>query len=139
MRLFLFLNLFIFIWGCTTVEVTKGVIKVTDKVKNSVEEAFPKSKEIKTEKKESEEEEIKMRKSDPISYASNQMLKNKIMNEDEIKKINEKISIEMDEAMDFAINSPLNNQKEIFTDVYDESEPLPISVEERINLYQIPN
>ena len=39
----------------------------------------------------------------------------------------------MDEAMDFAINSPLNNQKEIFTDVYDESEPLPISVEERIN------
>jgi TPP-dependent pyruvate/acetoin dehydrogenase alpha subunit len=81
----------------------------------------------------SEEEEIKMRKSDPISYASNQMLKNKIMNEDEIKKINEKISIEMDEAMDFAINSPLNNQKEIFTDVYDESEPLPISVEERIN------
>jgi pyruvate dehydrogenase E1 component alpha subunit len=74
-----------------------------------------------------------MRKSDPISYASDQMLKNKIMNEEEIKKINEEISIEMDEAMDFAINSPLNNQKEIFTDVYDESEPLPISVEERIN------
>ena len=53
--------------------------------------------------------------------------------QEEIKKIDEKISIEMDEAMDFAINSPLNNQKEIFTDVYDESEPLPISVEERIN------
>jgi len=62
MRLFLFLNLFIFIWGCTTVEVTKGVIKVTDKVKNRVEEAFPKNKEIKTEKKESEEEEIKKEK-----------------------------------------------------------------------------
>ena len=30
----------------------------------------------------SEEEETKMRKSDPISYASDQMLKNKIMNED---------------------------------------------------------
>ena len=62
MRLFLFLNLFIFIWGCTTVEVTKGVIKVTDKVKNSVEEAFPKNKEIKSEKKESKEEEIKKEK-----------------------------------------------------------------------------
>ena len=62
MRLFLFLNLFIFIWGCTTVEVTKGVIKVTDKVKNSVEEAFPKDKETKTEKKKIEEEEIKKEK-----------------------------------------------------------------------------
>ena len=62
MRLFLFLNLFIFIWGCTTVEVTKGVIKVTDKVKNSVEEAFPKNKEIKSEKNESKEEEIKKEK-----------------------------------------------------------------------------
>ena len=34
---------------------------VTDKVKNSVEEAFPKSKEIKTEKKESEEEDAIIR------------------------------------------------------------------------------
>ena len=48
-----------------------------------------------------------------IEFRSPHALKNKIMNEDEIKKINEEISIEMDEAMDFAINSPLNNQKEI--------------------------
>ena len=62
MRLFLFLNLFILIWGCTTVEVTKEVIKVTDRVKNSVEEAFNKDKEIKNESKDNKEEEIKKEK-----------------------------------------------------------------------------
>ncbi len=57
MRLFLFLNLFIFVLGCTTVEITKGVIKVTDTVKNRVEETFPKE-----EKTEIIEEDIKKQK-----------------------------------------------------------------------------
>jgi TPP-dependent pyruvate/acetoin dehydrogenase alpha subunit len=81
----------------------------------------------------SDEEENEMRKRDPILYASTEMIKNKILDESDIKTIDKKIFIEMDEAMDFAINSPLNNEDEIFKDVYSVNDSLPISVDERIN------
>ena len=42
MRLFLFLSLFFFILSCTTVEVTKEVIKATGSIKTTVEEILPK-------------------------------------------------------------------------------------------------
>ena len=80
-----------------------------------------------------EKEENEKRKLDPISFASNKMLKNNILDEAEIKKIDDDIMTEMDNAMEFAINSPINDEKEIFRDVYSESDPLPISLDEKIN------
>ena len=78
-------------------------------------------------------EENEKRQLDPISFASNKMLKNNILDETEIKKIDDDIIKEMDNAMEFAINSPINDEKEIFRDVYSESDPLPISLDEKIN------
>ena len=42
MRIFLFLLLSLSIWGCTTVEVTKEVIKVTKTITDQVKETIPK-------------------------------------------------------------------------------------------------
>ena len=80
-----------------------------------------------------DEEELEMRKKDPILYASSLMEKNNILDKTEIESIDRKISDEMDKAMDFAINSPINDKSEIFKDVYSEEDPAPISVDERIN------
>ena len=64
-----------------------------------------------------EKEENEKRQLDPISFASNQMLKNNILDETDIKKIDDDVMTEMDNAMEFAINSPINDEKEIFRDV----------------------
>tara|TARA_Y100001970_G_scaffold156428_1_gene191411 strand:- start:6671 stop:7177 length:507 start_codon:yes stop_codon:yes gene_type:complete len=50
MRIFLFIILSLSIWGCTTVEVTKEVIKVTNTLTDKVKETV--------QKKEEEEEEV---------------------------------------------------------------------------------
>ncbi len=42
MRIFLFVLLSLSIWGCTTVEVTKEVIKVTNTITDQVKGAIPK-------------------------------------------------------------------------------------------------
>ena len=44
MRIFLFLTLSILIWGCSTVEVTKEVIKVTNTITDKVKESVPQNK-----------------------------------------------------------------------------------------------
>ncbi len=44
MRIFLFLIPLLFIWGCSTIEVTKEVIKVTNTVTNKVKESVPQKK-----------------------------------------------------------------------------------------------
>ena len=44
MRIFLFLTLSLLVWGCSTVEVTKEVIKVTNTVTDKVKEVIPKKK-----------------------------------------------------------------------------------------------
>ena len=80
-----------------------------------------------------EKEEKEKRQLDPILYASNKMLKNNILDEGDIKKIDADVITEMDKAMEFAINSPINEEREIFKDVYSESDPLPISLDEKIN------
>jgi len=54
MRIFLFLILLLFIWGCTTIEVTKEVIKVT----NTISKKVKGSDEQKVLKKKIEEKEI---------------------------------------------------------------------------------
>jgi len=60
MRIFLFLILLLFIWGCTTIEVTKEVIKVTNTISKKVKESVPQKEadEQKVLKKEIEEKEI---------------------------------------------------------------------------------
>ena len=50
MRIFLFLTLSLLVWGCSTVEVTKEIIKVTNTVTENVKKTIP--------KKESEEESV---------------------------------------------------------------------------------
>ena len=42
MRIFLFLTLSLLVWGCSTVEVTKEVIKVTNTVTGKIKESVPK-------------------------------------------------------------------------------------------------
>ena len=44
MRIFLFLSLSLLVWGCSTVEVTKEVIKVTNTVTDKVKDAIPNNK-----------------------------------------------------------------------------------------------
>ena len=44
MRIFLFLTLSLLVWGCSTIEVTKEVIKVTNTVTDKVKESIPKKK-----------------------------------------------------------------------------------------------
>ena len=78
-------------------------------------------------------EEKEMRKLDPINYAKNKLIKDNIFNEEEILKIDNDILKEMDSAMEFAIKSPVNDSNEIFTDVYSDKDPLPQSINEKIN------
>ena len=60
MRIFLFLIPLLFVWGCSTIEVTKEVIKVTNTITNKVKEAGPQKETEKQEllNKTSEEKEI---------------------------------------------------------------------------------
>ena len=39
MRIFLFLLPLLFIWGCSTIEITKEVIKVTNTISNKVKDS----------------------------------------------------------------------------------------------------
>ena len=78
-------------------------------------------------------EEKEMRKLDPINYAKNKLIKDNIFNEEEILKIDNDILKEMDSAMEFAIKSPVNDSNEIFTDVYSDKDPLPESIDKKIN------
>ena len=41
MRIFLFLISLLFVWGCSTIEVTKEVIKVTNTISNKVKDSVP--------------------------------------------------------------------------------------------------
>jgi len=79
-----------------------------------------------------DKEELEMRKLDPIAHARSEMIKNNILDISEIKLLDDKISLEMDKAMEFAINSPLNDENEIFKDVYSDNDPLPTSVDKKI-------
>ena len=55
MRIFFFLLLSFFILGCSTIEVTKEVIKATDSIKTSIKESFPEKKNNSIKKKSSSE------------------------------------------------------------------------------------
>ena len=55
MRIFFFLLLSFFILRCSTIEVTKEVIKATDSIKTSIKESFPEKKNNSIKKKSSSE------------------------------------------------------------------------------------
>ena len=80
-----------------------------------------------------EKEEKKGRKEDPITFAKNKLINNKLLTKQQIHQLDSVISNEMDKAMNFAIKSPLNSNREIFKDVYDNNKPLPTSIKVRIN------
>ena len=68
-----------------------------------------------------EEEEIENRKLDPIVHAKDKILSDKLLSTEEIKVIDAQINEEMDVSMNYAIQSPLNDESEIFKDVYDDN------------------
>jgi len=67
-----------------------------------------------------EEEEIENRKFDPVAHAKDKILLENLLSENELKNLDQAISAEMDVSMNYAINSPINDESEIFTDVYDQ-------------------
>jgi hypothetical protein len=46
MRIFLFLTLTLFVWGCSTVEVTREVIKVTNTIADKVKDSVPQKENV---------------------------------------------------------------------------------------------
>ena len=61
------------------------------------------------------------------------LINNKLLTIQQIYQLDLVISNEMDKAMNFAIKSPLNSNREIFKDVFDNDKPLPTSIKARIN------
>ena len=64
-------------------------------------------------------EEVKEYKDrDPIKMMELRLLKDKIANEDDIKKIKQDVKAEIDKAVEFAESSPYPDAKELYTDNY---------------------
>ena len=84
MRIFLFLTLSLLVWGCSTVEVTKEVIKVTNTVTDKVKESIP--------KKENEEETVieekEIKEEIEILEEKKEIEKNIIENQQKLADIN---------------------------------------------------
>ena len=77
------------------------------------------------------EEEIENRKLDPVISAKAKLISENLLTDEEIQNINTSIEQEMDSSMEFAINASLNNEKEIFSDVYGANHT-PESVDSKI-------
>ena len=95
MRIFLFITLSLLVWGCSTVEVTKEVIKVTNTVADKVKESIPKKEtEEKTvieeiiEEKEIEEETETLKEEIETLKEEEKIEKNIIKNQQKTTDIN---------------------------------------------------
>tara|TARA_B100001175_G_C19042672_1_gene418111 strand:- start:45 stop:551 length:507 start_codon:yes stop_codon:yes gene_type:complete len=88
MRIFLFLSLSFLVWGCSTVEVTKEVIKVTNTVTEKMKKTIPKkeSEEETATKEIIEEEEIEIEIE--ILEEKKEIEKNIIENQQKLANIN---------------------------------------------------
>jgi pyruvate dehydrogenase E1 component alpha subunit len=64
------------------------------------------------------EEEKFWRERDPIIIFSNKMKEQNILTEEEINAIEEEVRKEIEEAVEFAINSPYPEPEELYTDLY---------------------
>ena len=64
------------------------------------------------------EEEKSWRERDAIVAFSGKMQEKNVLTEKEVKNIEEEVIKEIEEAVEFAINSPFPEQEELYTDVY---------------------
>ena len=64
------------------------------------------------------EEEKAYRKKDPIPNFSEKMIKQKILTAEDVQMVEKEVTQLMEEAVEFAINSPFPNPEELYTDVY---------------------
>lgn len=62
-------------------------------------------------------------KNDPIERLKSYLLENKVMNEDEIKEIDEKVEQEVLDAVEFADNSDFPKEEELYEDMFEEDNP----------------
>jgi len=81
----------------------------------------------------SEKEEKKGRAKDPIVFSRNKIISNQLLNENNINEIDTQISAEMDKAIEFAIQSPINDEVELYTDIFEDEESKPEQVQDKIN------
>ncbi|EFA86129.1 pyruvate dehydrogenase E1 alpha subunit [Heterostelium album PN500] len=61
---------------------------------------------------------------DPIEYVRGLLLEHKLATEDDLTAIEEAAREEMDKAAEFAINSPMPDMRELYTNVYKEEVPI---------------
>jgi TPP-dependent pyruvate/acetoin dehydrogenase alpha subunit len=66
----------------------------------------------------SKEEETYWRKRDPIKIFSEKLIETSVCTQDEIDQIEKDVIGSLDEAVEFAINSPWPDQDELYTDIY---------------------
>ena len=88
MRIFLFLTLSLLIWGCSTVEVTREVIKVTNTVTDKVKETISQKEEVKERVIEEIIEEKEIEEEIEIIEEKKELEKNIIENQQKLADIN---------------------------------------------------
>ena len=88
MRIFLFLTLSLLIWGCSTVEVTREVIKVTNTVTDKVKETISQKEEVKERVIEEVFEEKEIEEEIEIIEEKKELEKNIIENQQKLADIN---------------------------------------------------
>lgn len=64
------------------------------------------------------EEEAEWKEKDPVERFKKKILDEKIMTEDEVKSLEKKISVEVDKAAEYALNSPFPSPETLTDDVY---------------------
>ena len=88
MRIFLFLTLSLLIWGCSTVEVTREVIKVTNTVTDKVKETISPKEEVRKRVVEEIIEEKEIEEEIEIIEEKQELEKNIIENQQKLADIN---------------------------------------------------
>mgnify|MGYP001161107531 CR=1 FL=1 len=77
-------------------------------------------------------EEQKGREKDPILHLEDQLIKGSFMTTGDLEQIKSEVDNEMDEAMEYALNSTEPESIQRFQDVYAPDSPEPLPVDERI-------
>ncbi len=78
-------------------------------------------------------EEQRGREKDPIPHLENQLIKGSIVTSEELEQIKLEIENEMDEAMEYTLNSTEPELIQRFQDVFAPDSPEPLPVDKRIS------
>lgn len=81
----------------------------------------------------SEEEEIEGRKKDPVKFARDRLISEKLAGENALGTLDGEIGKEMDDAIDFAVSAQAPSLGSMFRDVYAEGEPEPEPLKIRLD------